>query len=202
MTGAELAGYDPAVTLTARQLNRATLARQLLLRREPLEVVEAVHRVVALQAQEAASPYIALWDRVAPFDPAELDAAFAEQAIVKTQLMRITLHAVAAGDYPTFHEAMQGTLRAARLHDRRFANEGVSIDDTLALVPELLTFAATPRVNADVEGWLDARFGAPKPYVWWALRQCGPFVHATTGGAWSFGHTTGVRGGARAGAPG
>jgi hypothetical protein len=39
--------------LTARQLNRATLARQLLLRREPLDVVDAVHRVVALQAQEA-----------------------------------------------------------------------------------------------------------------------------------------------------
>ena len=187
MTGTELAGYDRGMTLTARQLNRATLARQMLLRREPLDIVEAVHRIVAVQAQEAASPYIALWDRVAPFDPADLDAATLEQAIVKTQLMRITLHAVAADDYPTFHEAMQGTLRAARLHDRRFANEGVSIDDTLALVPDLLTFAAKPRVNTDVEAWLDARFGTPKPYVWWALRQCGPFVHATTGGAWSFG---------------
>ena len=63
--------------LTARRLNRATLARQLLLRREPLEVAEAVRRVVALQAQEAASPYLALWNRLAPFDPASLDAAFA-----------------------------------------------------------------------------------------------------------------------------
>ena len=48
--------------LTARRLNRATLARQLLLRREPVEVAEAVRRVVALQAQEAASPYLALWN--------------------------------------------------------------------------------------------------------------------------------------------
>ncbi|MDX6605860.1 MAG: hypothetical protein QOD14_400, partial [Solirubrobacterales bacterium] len=46
--------------LTAKQLNRATLGRQLLLRREPLDVVEAVRRVVALQGQEAASPYLAL----------------------------------------------------------------------------------------------------------------------------------------------
>jgi len=45
--------------LTARRLNRATLARQLLLRREPVEVAEGVGRVVALQAQEAASPYLA-----------------------------------------------------------------------------------------------------------------------------------------------
>ena len=60
--------------LTTRRLNRATLARQLLLGREPLEVAEGVRRVVALQAQEAASPYLALWNRLAPFDPAGLDA--------------------------------------------------------------------------------------------------------------------------------
>ena len=173
--------------LTARQLNRATLARQLLLRREAVAVVEAVRRVVALQAQEPASPYVALWNRVDGFDPAELDVAFASQAIVKAQLMRITLHAVTAGDYPPFHEAMQHTLRAARLHDRRFENEGVSIPDADALVPDLLEFTSSPRVNREVEAWLEARFGTPKPRVWWALRQCGPFVHAATGGPWSFG---------------
>ena len=86
--------------LTARRLNLATLARQLLLGREPLEVAEAVRRVVALQAQEAASPYLALWNRLAPFDPADLDAAFAGHAVIKATLMRITLHAVTAADYP------------------------------------------------------------------------------------------------------
>src|SRR5262249_25636136 len=75
--------------LTARQLNRATLARQLLLRREPVGVAEAVRRVVALQAQEAASPYLALWNRIAPFDPAALDAAFAGHEVIKATLMRI-----------------------------------------------------------------------------------------------------------------
>ena len=65
-----IAGHAGGVPpLTARQLNRATLARQLLLAREPLGVVDAVRRIVALQAQEAASPYIALWNRVAGFDP-------------------------------------------------------------------------------------------------------------------------------------
>ena len=85
--------------LTARQLNRATLARQGLLQREKLSVPDAVHRAVALQAQEAPSPYIALWNRVAAFDPEELDQGFADQTVVKAQLMRITLHAVAATDY-------------------------------------------------------------------------------------------------------
>jgi hypothetical protein len=174
------------VKLTARALNRATLARQLLLRRQRLGVVDAVDRVVALQAQEPASPHLALWNRVAGFDPDELHEAFADQRIVKSQLMRITLHAVTAADYPAFHEAMQVTLRAARLNDRRFRSEGVSVEDTEALVPDLLEFAATPRTNAEVEGWLEKRFGSPKPRIWWALRQYGPFVHAGTGGPWTF----------------
>lgn len=175
--------------LTARRLNRATLARQLLLRREAVDVVEAVRRIVVLQAQEPAAPYVALWDRVEGFDPTELDAAFASRAIIKAQLMRITLHAVIATDYPAFHEAMERTLRAARLHDRRFTSEGISIADADALVPDLLTFTSSPRRNREVEAWLEARLGAPKPRVWWALRQCGPFVHAATGGPWSFGRT-------------
>ncbi len=66
------------MSLTARQLNRATLGRQMLLRRESLDVVDGVRRVVALQAQEPASPYIALWNRLVDFDPADLDAAFAD----------------------------------------------------------------------------------------------------------------------------
>lgn len=56
--------------VTAQALNRATLARQLLLGRESLDVQDAVRRVVALQAQEPASPYIALWNRLSGFDPA------------------------------------------------------------------------------------------------------------------------------------
>src|SRR6476619_1600514 len=111
---------DARLKLTARQLNRATLGRQLLLRREKLPVVDAVRRVVALQAQEAASPYLALWNRITDFDPGELHQSFIDQRVVKTQLFRITLHAVAATDYPSIHEAMEPTLRGARLYDRRF----------------------------------------------------------------------------------
>ncbi len=173
--------------ISARQLNRATLQRQLLLGRESLSAVDAVGRIVALQAQEAASVYIALWNRLRDFDPAELDAAFASQAIVKAQLMRVTLHAVTAVDYPQLHEAMQRTLRAARLNDRRFRSEGLTPADADALIPEAVQYASTPRSNADMEAWLEQRYGSAKPFVWWALRQYGPFVHAVTGSTWSFG---------------
>ena len=174
--------------VTAGQLNRATLARQLLLRREKLDVVEAVHRVMALQAQEAASPYIALWNRIDGFDPTDLDRAFADHSVVKASLMRITLHAVDVADYPTFHAAVTRSLRAARYNDDRFRQTGLTPADADKLMPEVTAFAATPRTNAEVDAWFDERLGElPKPGAWWAFRQAGPFWHHPTGGPWSFG---------------
>jgi DNA glycosylase AlkZ-like len=176
------------VALTARQLNRATLARQLLLRREPLSVAEAVQRVVTVQAQEPVSPYIALWNRVAGFDASQLDRAFVDRTVVKAHLMRITMRGIAATDYPAFHQAMQRSLRAARLHDRRFQEAGLSIPEADALVPRLLEFATAPRTGAEIEAWLDDELAErAHPRVWWALRHYAPLHHSPTGGPWSFG---------------
>jgi hypothetical protein len=173
--------------LTARQLNRATLARQLLLRREALPPADGVKRVVALQAQQPASPYIALWNRLAAFDARELDAAFAAGAVVKATLMRITLHAVHAADYPAAHVAMQPTLRGSCLSDERFTGSGLDADGADALVPEVVSYLDQPRTNAEIERFLEAR--VPRPAgVWWALRRFAPVHHAVTGGPWSFGH--------------
>jgi Winged helix DNA-binding domain len=175
------------VRLTARRLNRATLARQLLLHREPLDVADAVRRLGALQAQEAPSPYIALWNRLAGFDPAGLDAAFADGSVVKASLMRITLHAVHAEDYPAFHAAMVRSLRASRLYDRRFTTSGLSVADVEGLLPHLLEFATEPRTGPEVDDLVAARLGEPRPRAWWALRTFAPLLHSPTGGAWSFG---------------
>ncbi|MEV7614283.1 winged helix DNA-binding domain-containing protein [Streptomyces sp. NPDC089799] len=173
--------------VTRQQLNRATLARQLLLRRETVGAAEAVRRVVALQAQHPASPYLALWNRLAGFDPAELDAAFSDGTVVKSTLMRITLHAVHADDYRAFREAVHPTVRAARLGDR-FTASGLTAQDADALVPELLAFADRPRTNAEYEQWLGRRLDPPPgPGAWWGLRHLTPLLHAPTGAPWSFG---------------
>jgi hypothetical protein len=179
------------VELTLRRLNRATLARQSLLRRRrTADVVDAVRGAVALQAQEAASPYIALWNRVADLEASDLDAAFADRRVVKATLMRITLHAVAADDHRSFHAAMLGTLRDSRLNDRRFAATGLSTADADDLVPELLEFVAEPRSKDEIEDLLARCLGGPpEPGVWWALRSFAPLVHAVTGGPWSFGRS-------------
>ncbi|BBA97350.1 hypothetical protein RVR_3042 [Actinacidiphila reveromycinica] len=172
--------------LTMRELNRATLGRQLLLEREPLSVADAVRRVVALQAQHPASPYLALWNRVAGFAPAELDAAFTGGSVVKATLMRITLHAVHAGDYPVLRRAVQPTLYASRL-GFRFADAGLTPADADELVPELLAFARLPRTSAQMQEWVEERLGAErKDGAWWGLKAYAPLHHAPTGRPWSF----------------
>lgn len=173
--------------LTARRLNRATLARQLLLEREPLDAAEGVRRVVALQAQEPASPYLALWNRLADVDPADLDAAFTGRAVVKASLLRLTLHAVHTQDYPAFHTAMLPSLRASRLNDRRFTEAGLTPADADAVLPHLLEVVADPHTGAEIENALEERFGGGQPRLWWALRTIAPLHHAPTGGPWSFG---------------
>ncbi|MFE3489751.1 winged helix DNA-binding domain-containing protein [Streptomyces griseus] len=179
---------DDGRVITARELNRSTLARQLLLRREPLDAAEGVRRVVALQAQQPASPYLALWNRLAAFDPAGLDAAFTDHAVVKATLMRLTLHAVHADDHRAFREAMHPVVRAARLGSR-FTASGLTAEDADALVPRLLEFADRPRTTAECEAWLGERLGErPGPGAWWGLRQYTPLLHAPTAPPWSFGH--------------
>jgi len=138
-----------AEVITARELNRATLARQLLLERASVSVTDAVRRVVALQAQQPASPYLALWNRLADFDPATLDDAFASHRVVRAQLMRVTMHAVHAEDYQVFREAMDPTLRASRLGDPRFRASGLTVEDALDLMGGLLDFADTPRTGPE-----------------------------------------------------
>lgn len=176
------------MAVTPRHLTRATLDRQLLLRRARLTIDEAVRRTVALQAQEPASPHLALWNRVAGFVPDDLTAAFTEGRVIKASLMRITLQAVHRDDYPAFRQAMASSLRASRVYDRRFTGLGITPAQADALIPELLAFTDRPRSNADLEALARERLGElPPPGVWWALRTYGPFVHAPAGATWTFG---------------
>ncbi|MDX2606294.1 winged helix DNA-binding domain-containing protein [Streptomyces caniscabiei] len=191
--------------LTAQALNRATLARQLLLSREQLAVEEAVRRIVALQAQHPASPYIALWNRLSPFAPATLDAALISHRLVRATLMRITVHTVHADDYTPFREAMEPTLRGSRLGDPRFRASGLTADDADAFLPPLLDHAdGTVRTAAELRTWLEAHLGdAATPDLATLdaavpgtvtldtgahrmLRHYAPLWHAPTGGPWSF----------------
>ncbi|MFI9111275.1 winged helix DNA-binding domain-containing protein [Streptomyces venezuelae] len=176
------------MVITARALNRSTLDRQLLLGRASIGVEDAVRRVVALQAQQPGSPYVALWNRVAGFDPARLDEAVVGFALVRSTLMRLTLHLVHAADYRAFREAMEPTLRGSRLHDPRFKAAGFTAADADALLPALLEYAGEARSGAEMRERLEEAWGGPvEAVVWRMIRQYAPLWHAPTGPPWSFG---------------
>jgi hypothetical protein len=100
--------------LTLRELNRTTLLRQLLLRRERQPVARAIERVAALQAQWAPAPYVALWARLEGFERKALERALARGSVVKGLLMRATMHLVSARDYPWFDACVREARTAVR----------------------------------------------------------------------------------------
>ncbi|GAA2306141.1 winged helix DNA-binding domain-containing protein [Streptomyces kunmingensis] len=183
--------------ITERALNRSTLARQLLLERQPLGIEDAVRRVVALQAQQPASPYVALWNRVAGFAPAELDAALAGARVVKSTLMRITLHAVHVDDYAAFRAAVEPTVRGARLRDPRFKASGLTEADADVLLPGLLARAEVAGTSAELGERLAQEAGVEgslTPTAWRMLRQYAPLWHEPVQGApWAYVSGSGQR---------
>ena len=94
-------------TLTLRELNRATLARQLLLERRRLPVARVVERLVGVQAQWPPSPYIGLWTRVDGFRRETLERLLRRSEVLKPTVMRGTLHLITARDYPVFYAAFR-----------------------------------------------------------------------------------------------
>ena len=96
--------------LTQRELNRALLARQLLLERAPLTVSRALERVAGLHAQGVESTYVALWSRLDGFRREDLTRALVRRSAVRGRLMRHTLHIVSARDYEPFEAAIRTPL--------------------------------------------------------------------------------------------
>src|SRR5689334_13058269 len=84
--------------LSRRALNRATLARQLLLARERRGIVETVEHLVGMQAQTPGGPYLGLHARLAGFDPAALSTRIERRRLVRIALQRSTIHLVSADD--------------------------------------------------------------------------------------------------------
>jgi CRP-like cAMP-binding protein len=98
-------------TLTRRELNRAVLARQLLLERGPVSLPEALARVGGLQAQYAPSMYIRLWSMLEGFERGALDDALERRTVVQATLMRSTIHLVSRADFWPFALATRAARR-------------------------------------------------------------------------------------------
>ena len=95
--------------LTLRELNRATLARQLLIERKRLSPTAVIERLVGMQAQWPAAPYLGIWTRTTGFRREALGRELAKASVVKATVMRQTLHLVTRRDYALLRAAMSET---------------------------------------------------------------------------------------------
>ena len=137
----------PSPTLSLRELNRALLARQMLLERKKVNVVKAIEDLACLQGQWAPSPYVALWSRLAGFKREQLTGAIDRGDVVKTTIMRATLHLVSAREYPAYHLAtLDGRFGAWR------PPGAPDLKQLAKLHAKVLRFAsASPRTRAEIQ---------------------------------------------------
>jgi hypothetical protein len=159
-------------TLSLRVLNRTLLARQLLLQRRHIPVVKAVGRLVALQAQYAPSPYVALWSRVEGFRKEQLTRALTAGTIVNAAALRGTLHVIARDDFPSVVAAYVEAQRG------RTAGLGVDIEKLRASIPAAALTGAELAALGGLALGTDDRWT-----VAFALRAL-PFVRTAPVGAW------------------
>ena len=108
-----------------------------------MPVAAALEHLVGLQAQVPRVPHLALWDRLPGYDPAELDALMTSRAVVRTQLMRTTIHTVTATDalalrpllQPVLDRTFAGTAWGQRLRGQDLAAVVAEATDLLANQP-------------------------------------------------------------------
>lgn len=171
--------------ITRRALNRALLARQMLLSREKRSAVSAVERLVGLQAQQARPPFVGLWSRVEGFQREELQTALMRRKVVRATLMRATLHLMSAKDYVEFRPALQPMLRVGMKSILRKRADDLDIDAIVAAAREALD--ARPSTFAELRAYLAKRFPeADERAMGYAVRTLLPLVTTPGGEAWGF----------------
>ncbi|HEY2656685.1 MAG TPA: winged helix DNA-binding domain-containing protein [Solirubrobacteraceae bacterium] len=148
--------------LGRRALNRALLARQLLLERASMPALDGLEHLVGLQAQAPAPPYVGLWTRLEKFDSAELADLIANRRVVRIALQRGTIHAVSARDALTLRPLLQPLfdrwLRQVRVRLGGAPPEAVAEAARGLLEDEPLTFAELGRRLG--ERWPEAEAAA------------------------------------------
>jgi hypothetical protein len=184
--GTAVTGSPAPEILTRRQVNRATLARQMLLEREETSAAAAVERLCGMQAQEPKPPFVGLWSRVAGFRRKDLHQALLEREVVRATLMRGTLHLFSASDYVALRQTIQPVLTRARqgiLAARKA--EHLELDRVLETARELL--AERPRTFGELRPLLvDVFPNVNDRALGYATRTELPLVMVPTESRWSF----------------
>jgi hypothetical protein len=166
-------------TLTQRELNRATLERQLLLTRRRVPLLRAIERIAGMQAQWPPAPYVGLWSRLPDFRRESLERALLGGRVVKATLMRSTLHLVSTADYPLFAVALRGM--------RTWADAVEA--DAEKIAGEIRALAANgPLTMKDALSYIEREHGHVDIHgrrVWHSVRVLAHVHHAPETALWS-----------------
>ena len=168
-------------TLTRRQLNRATLARQLLLERADLPIPDAVGRLAGMQMQEELPVHVGLWSRLTGLTRESVLAAFDGRTLIRGTAMRGTLYAFAADDFPWVRSTIGPGLAADAL---AYVKRTASPAEVAAAIDHLTgRFADGPmtadRMRDEVAALLP---GCDVRTVTYAARMALPLVQLPGGG--------------------
>jgi hypothetical protein len=169
--------------LGPRALNRATLARQSLLRRAETTAAEMIEHLTGMQGQAPDAPYVGLWTRVAGFRTDELASLLTSRRAVRTSLMRATVHLVTARDLLALRPLLLSVLRRGFLrHDLA----GVDLDALRSFGAALM--AERPRTRAELGRLLAAEWPARDPEALaFAVSYLTAAVHVPPRGVWRAG---------------
>jgi hypothetical protein len=173
-----------APLLTRRALNRATLARQMLLERAAVSPAEAIGRLFAMQAQGPRGPFVGLWSRVRGFEAEDLRRLIDERAVVRSTFLRATLHLTTAEDYLRFRTSQAPMLEAARA---LLGARAADIDIPGVLAAGRAHFGKAPAAFEDLRG----AFAGVSPdadirAMAYLVRVGVPLVQVPTAGAWRY----------------
>ncbi|WP_406356449.1 winged helix DNA-binding domain-containing protein [Streptomyces sp. NBC_00658] len=171
-----------APVLGTRALNRATLARQLLLRRSDLGAKEAVEHLLGLQAQNVKPPYYALAARLEGFTPEALSQLMADREVVRLVTMRSTIHTHTADDALMLRPLVQAA-RDRELNQFRKGLDGVDLDRLASISRELVE--AEPRTMKQLREALLVEWPDADPFALSVAARCRlPLVQVTPRGLW------------------
>ncbi len=176
--------HAPAV-LDDRALNRALLARQLLLERSTLSPLHAIEHLVGMQSQLPTPPYFGLWARLDGFEPDQLSQLYADRRVVRIAVMRSTVHLVSADDCLRLRPAMEPAQYRAMTPGSGYgrALAGVDLDELGRLGRALVE--AQPLTGAQIAAALGERWpGAAPAALAYAVRAVVPLVQVPPRGQW------------------
>ncbi|MDR6888744.1 MULTISPECIES: winged helix DNA-binding domain-containing protein [Variovorax] len=173
-----------AVVLSRRALNRATLARQMLLQRRKATALQAIEKLAGLQAQAPNPPYIGLWSRIEGFRREQLTEALKKRRVVRMSTMRATLHLMAASDALAWRPLLEPVHQRGLAGEHSRALEG--IDRAAVVKAGRALLREGPLTSAELGQALALRWKDRAPASLAALiRNNVPLVHLPPAGSWN-----------------